>query len=690
MGVGKYEGPWNDDGVPHGFGIWTGDDGSSYEGEWKDGLRHGNGIHIFDGCRYEGEWKDDFKCGHGEIVTANGFRYIGDWRGDHYHGKGTYHDPEGHTYEGEWKYGKSHGYGVVRYSAGSSYEGFWKDGMKHGKGFEIDTNGNRIDCKYKKDKMILSKVKITFPENSEFLEFVGSMSSKFSPKKGKLTSVNGIVYEGKLGEGVTLVGKGKMVFSNGYRYVGEFSDDGTTIFQETMNGYGKMFTEDGEIVYQGLWKDGQPIGEEADKGSFGILGQENSPIGMMRLVNSETGEQVHMPGLTAFGGGDILAHSEFVDFEDPKTGEVSKILKLPDYVGDMDPGIRDENDRYLGQIKFLDQIKGSSKKVDEAELRLPDMSKYVGEVSGINPHGTGTLSFDLGSEFDGVKISGKWDNGLFSSGGIYFHNGFLKGEFENGLPREVTLYSFNGKDRFSEGKIDTIIKELDEVLGKDQLHGLSFAYHWQEWLTNYLENLSREYEKSRRREWIDGLLEEDESQILEFKSSIWATYRNDTGELVEGAPKNLKTEDSVIKTIAAFLNTEGGTLVIGIQDRPERRIVGIEGDFPYSGKAKDIENFQNSISELVRNSTGEDSIMGTYVNIEISEISGKKVCLIAVKKRAPEKWTWANVKTIDGGNPIKEAFFVRSGPQTKLLKSPSSAHEWRSSSEGMRDEWIFE
>ena len=39
-------------------------DGRRYEGDWKDGVRDGNGIDTFsNGERYDGEWKDDKKNG---------------------------------------------------------------------------------------------------------------------------------------------------------------------------------------------------------------------------------------------------------------------------------------------------------------------------------------------------------------------------------------------------------------------------------------------------------------------------------------------------------------------------------------------------------------------------------------------------------------------------------------------------
>jgi type I restriction enzyme R subunit len=35
-------------------------------------------------------------------------------------------------------------------------------------------------------------------------------------------------------------------------------------------------------------------------------------------------------------------------------------------------------------------------------------------------------------------------------------------------------------------------------------------------------------------------------------------------------------EDAIVKTVAAFLNTDGGTLLIGVG--PDRRVVGLDHD----------------------------------------------------------------------------------------------------------------
>ena len=55
---------------------------------------------------------------------------------------------------------------------------------------------------------------------------------------------------------------------------------------------------------------------------------------------------------------------------------------------------------------------------------------------------------------------------------------------------------------------------------------------------------------------ILDLLMDNESVNPKFKASLWTQYIGTTSELVEQQEKKfLKLEDSVVKTVAAFLNT---------------------------------------------------------------------------------------------------------------------------------------
>ena len=63
-------------------GTVTYSDGTKYVGEFKDGMRHGQGIYTSIGelLKYVGEWKDDKKHGKGTYTWSDGEKYTGEWR----------------------------------------------------------------------------------------------------------------------------------------------------------------------------------------------------------------------------------------------------------------------------------------------------------------------------------------------------------------------------------------------------------------------------------------------------------------------------------------------------------------------------------------------------------------------------------------------------------------------------------
>ena len=88
----------------HGYGTYTGANGSKYVGEWKNGKKDGNGTYTFaDGDKYVGEWKNGNKNGNGTYTWANGNKYVGEWKNGLYHGQGTYTSANGTIlHSGEW------------------------------------------------------------------------------------------------------------------------------------------------------------------------------------------------------------------------------------------------------------------------------------------------------------------------------------------------------------------------------------------------------------------------------------------------------------------------------------------------------------------------------------------------------------------------------------------------------------
>ncbi len=135
------------------LGKYTYADGSNYIGEFKDGLRHGQGTYTFaSGQKYVGEWKDGKRNGKGTNTFPNGEKYVGEFKGDKRDGKGTYTFKNGENYVGEWLEDKRNGQGINNFPNGQKYVGEWIEGKKNGKGFYIWPNGKADLCKYTYEK----------------------------------------------------------------------------------------------------------------------------------------------------------------------------------------------------------------------------------------------------------------------------------------------------------------------------------------------------------------------------------------------------------------------------------------------------------------------------------------------------------------------------------------------------------
>jgi hypothetical protein len=81
--------------------------GEVYHGEWDNNLPNGYGqLQYVNRDRYDGEWKDGVRNGRGTHFFANGDKYEGDWVLNVCQGEGTYTTIAGHFYYGSWKYGK--------------------------------------------------------------------------------------------------------------------------------------------------------------------------------------------------------------------------------------------------------------------------------------------------------------------------------------------------------------------------------------------------------------------------------------------------------------------------------------------------------------------------------------------------------------------------------------------------------
>ncbi|KAL9188880.1 hypothetical protein ACHAXT_011370 [Thalassiosira profunda] len=130
-----YEGE-RKNGKRHGRGICRYGNGKVYGGDWKAGLRHGRGTltNTRGGVDYNGQWKDDKAHGSGTKTWLNGDKYKGQWVRGREHGEGTLTLTDGNVYQGGFVDGRRHGWGTLMWPSGNMFEGQWVEGKRHGKG----------------------------------------------------------------------------------------------------------------------------------------------------------------------------------------------------------------------------------------------------------------------------------------------------------------------------------------------------------------------------------------------------------------------------------------------------------------------------------------------------------------------------------------------------------------------------
>lgn len=146
---------------------------------------------------------------------------------------------------------------------------------------------------------------------------------------------------------------------------------------------------------------------------------------------------------------------------------------------------------------------------------------------------------------------------------------------------------------------------------------------------------------------IGELIQEMETLKVEFKETARVSKNSEIPETV--------INEGIIKSVAAFLNTEGGTVGIGISDDGD--ITGLQPDLEY--KNHDLDQFHNWLSTLLMNKIGE-ACVAQNVKIRFETSDDKVVCLIDVKKY--NSAVFAN--TTKG----KEVFYVRVGNTTRILE----------------------
>lgn len=180
--------------------------------------------------------------------------------------------------------------------------------------------------------------------------------------------------------------------------------------------------------------------------------------------------------------------------------------------------------------------------------------------------------------------------------------------------------------------------------------------HYRDFLAARRELISRELnefmnalvdppEETHRRP-ITEIIRSGESHCIEFKSSLQWDLNSEK--------QNIRLRYSSLKTIAAFLNSEGGTLLIGVADNGE--VLGLENDFNLIDGSRD--KFVQLLSSLVADRLGE-TVMAAHCQVRFEALDGRDVFIIDISHAFEPVF----LKTEKG----ELEFFVRIGNMTRAL-----------------------
>jgi len=148
--------------------------------------------------------------------------------------------------------------------------------------------------------------------------------------------------------------------------------------------------------------------------------------------------------------------------------------------------------------------------------------------------------------------------------------------------------------------------------------------------------------KSEVGQQLNIMIHKGESDAVEFKSTLrWDIRAGKTNQAVERA---------CLKTISAFLNSKGGTLLIGVRD--DGSVEGIESD-----KFVNEDKFLLHLWTLIRTCLGRE--VSRYLRTHLEKMEEKTVCV---------------VQCLQSSRPVflrqpgfNEEFFIRVGPSSNAM-----------------------
>ena len=158
-----------------------------------------------------------------------------------------------------------------------------------------------------------------------------------------------------------------------------------------------------------------------------------------------------------------------------------------------------------------------------------------------------------------------------------------------------------------------------------------------------LDSMLQAVGKLSQADQIRSIIRQGESKTVEFKETYNLCLRKET--------KEDYVETSALKTIVAFFNSEGGTLLIGVSDAP--KIVGIERELKQFHKEND-DKFLLHLKNKLKSRIGEEFY--PFINYDLITVDGCKIVYVRCKQSDSPCF-------LD-----KNAFYVRTNPASDKIE----------------------
>jgi hypothetical protein len=319
-----------------------------------------------------------------------------------------------------------------------------------------------------------------------------------------------------------------------------------------------------------------------------------------------------------------------------------------------DVGLVDQLDRAivtspLINVFFASQVKNNDKGFLSSDITVSNMIEHRGDIHHIFPRGYLKKYGKKRGEYNqianyvyaqsevNIKIGNKapcdymqevlnqCEGGELKYGGIVNKKELNKNLEDHCIPKDIFEMNVNDYQSFLEKRRKLIANKIKD----------------------YYFGLSKDKEEEKAEHDYSDIIKNGENDYVEFKSSLRWDYEN--GNV------NKKLEYVISKTIAAFMNSNGGKLFIGIDD--SGKVLGVENDYK-TVKNKNKDGFLLQLTQVINDYLGKE--FHQYLIIDITQIDNKDVCVIEVLNSG---------KPVYVNNKEKNAqeFFVRSSASSQPM-----------------------